>query len=143
MNINLILKALSQVGVREIRGKEHNPTILNYFEEIGEKWIKDDETAWCSAFANWVAKEAGAEMSNKLNARSWLNVGVRVEKPKLGNIVVLWRESVNSWKGHVGFFVAERDGYIYILGGNQNNQVRIQAYPKERLLEYRELKAAK
>ena len=65
-------KALSQYGTREIIGEEDNPVILDYFKFIGHKWVKDDETAWCGAFINWCAKKSGLEHTGKLDARSWL-----------------------------------------------------------------------
>ena len=99
-----------------------------------------DETAWCSAFVNWVAKTSGYEYSGKLNARSWLNVGESMVKPDIGDVVVFWRESPESWKGHVAFFIKETKGYVYVLGGNQGNKVCIQAYPKNRVLDYKKLK---
>ena len=132
-----INKAFSQFGIREIRGEKDNPEIIKYFDCIGFDGSKlKDETAWCSAFANWVCKESGANYSGKLNARSWLNVGTKIKDPEIGDIVVLWRESVDSWKGHVGFFINQTEDVIYILGGNQSNQVSIRSYPKERLLSY-------
>lgn len=133
--------ALSQYGTTETPGSQHNPEVLKYFEATryaGVDWISD-ETAWCSAFANWVAHKAGAHKSGELNARSWLAVGDAVTDPEPGDVVVLWRESKNSWKGHVGFYVNEDDQYIYVLGGNQRNQVNIQAYAKTRLLGYRRI----
>jgi uncharacterized protein (TIGR02594 family) len=129
--------ALSQIGIKEIVGKKHNKEVLKYFSEIGHGWVKDDETAWCSAFVNWVCKKAGLDYSGKLNARSWLDIGENVTEPKLGDIVVFWRDKPDSWKGHVAFFIRETPNWIYVLGGNQNNQVKISAYPKKRLLEYR------
>lgn len=129
--------ALTQYGVKEIVGGNHNPIILNYFKEIGFDWIHDDETAWCSAFVNWCTLKAGMYRSEKLNARSWLTIGEEVLKPKTGDIVVLWRDEPTSWKGHVGFYVSSQDNNIFILGGNQNNMVQIQPYPKSRVLQYR------
>ncbi len=132
--------ALTQIGTKEIPGRYDNPEITKYFDEIGYDGTKlKDETAWCSAFANWVCKNAGLPYTSKLNARSWLNVGERVFSPEIGDVVVFWREDPQSWKGHVAFFVRETLDYIYVLGGNQNNQVKISAYPKHRLLEYRRL----
>ncbi len=137
--------ALGEFGTREIVGKKNNPEVLKYFKEIGHSWVKDDQVAWCSAFANWVIQTTNKEfnfsleMSGKLNARSWLEVGRKVENPKQGDVVVLWRESKKSWKGHVGFFIRQTKHHIYVLGGNQGNKVSIQAYRKNRLLEYREL----
>lgn len=138
--INLLTRALSQYGVKEIKGEKHNPQIVKYFQEIGHEWVKDDETAWCSAFINWVAKVEGYEFSGKLNARSWLNVGASTENPNVGDIVVFWRVARNDWRGHVGIYIREDDGYIYTLGGNQSNEVKISPYPKYRLLGYRKLR---
>jgi uncharacterized protein (TIGR02594 family) len=140
MNQHLLNVALSQVGIREIVGSEDNPEVLKYFNEIGFDGRRlKDETAWCSAFMNWVAKECNAEYTKQLNARSWLKVGQEVITPKMGDVVVLWRESKSSWKGHVGLYICERDGYIYVLGGNQKNKVGINAYHSNRLLGYRRL----
>ncbi len=140
MNSDIINIALSQIGIKEISGKKDNPEVLKYFNEIGfDGAVLKDETAWCSAFANWVAKQANLERSEKLNARSWLKVGREVTTPEKGDIVVFWRESPKSWKGHVAFFIRETKNWIYVLGGNQNNQVKISAYPKSRLLSYRRL----
>lgn len=141
MNARILEIAFSQYGITEFAGKDkNNPAILRYFKEIGETWVPDDETAWCSAFANWVAQKAGVERSGKLNARSWLNVGENIARPMLGDVVVFWRDSPESWKGHVAFYVNQDDDYIYCLGGNQSNMVKISAYPKNRLLSYRRLK---
>ncbi|WP_430409245.1 TIGR02594 family protein [Kordia sp.] len=133
--------AHSQYGVTEEKGKLHNPTIVNYFKEIGHQWVSNDETAWCSAFMNWIALKAGKKKSGKLNARSWLTVGRKVTKPIQGDVVVLWRDQKRSWKGHVGLFInySEDKKHIYVLGGNQNNQVNIKRYPAYRLLGFRRL----
>lgn len=132
--------ASKEYGVKEIVGKQHNSEVLKYFSEIGHAWVKNDEMAWCSAFVNWCAKEAKLEFSGALNARSWLDIGEEVKTPELGDIVVLWRERRYGWKGHVGIYVNTIGNYIYLLGGNQNNQVKTQAYPKSRVLSYRRLK---
>lgn len=138
---SLLTIALSQYGVTEIKGNTHNPTILNYFKEIGHRWVTSDQTAWCSSYLNWVALKAGKQRSGKLTARSWLSVGTPITKPIQGDVVILWRESRSSWKGHVGIFIgySEDKKHIYILGGNQNNQVNIRAYPAYRLLGFRRL----
>lgn len=126
-------------GLKEIPGEKHNPTILKFFKEIGFEWIQDDETAWCSAFINYLAKVNGYEWSGALNARSWLKTGSRVVLPNPGDIVVFWREDPTSWKGHVGLFVRDDGTHIHTLGGNQKNSVCISTYPKHRVLEYRQL----
>jgi len=128
------------IGLQEINGAENNPIIMDMFGQIGHKWVKDDETAWCSCFVNYIASELNLKRSGRLNARSWLNVGEDVRFPKVGDVVIFWRESENSWKGHVGFFAGYTEkGDIFCLGGNQGNEVCISTYPKERLLGFRRL----
>ena len=131
--------ALSQYGVKEIVGDKHNPVILNYFDCIGHSWVHNDETAWCAAFVNYCLNNAGYEGTGKLNARSFLDCGTVTDHPETGDIVVLWRGSILSWKGHVGFYVNETASKINILGGNQSNQVKISSYPKVQLLSYRKI----
>jgi uncharacterized protein (TIGR02594 family) len=138
MRYEIIKAALGEYGVIEQPGAvENTPRILEYFAEIGHSWVKEDETAWCSAFCNFIAKTTNHEYSGELNARSWLTVGIRTSKPEPGDVVVLWRSSKTSWKGHVGFFVRKDDSQIWILGGNQSNQVCIAPYDSDRLLDYR------
>lgn len=144
MNTKILTIALWQYGIAEFKGSKDNPEILKYFVALGFAIARfKDETAWCSAFANWVAKTAGYQYTGKLNARSWLQVGEKVTQPQLGDVVVFWRENPKSWKGHVAFYIREDESNIYVLGGNQNNQVNIAPYPKSRLLEYRRLKKNK
>ena len=130
--------ALNQYALKEIKGKEDNPLIIEMFNALGfdGKELKD-ETSWCAAFANWCLKVGGYQYTGKLNARSFLDLPGETDKPELGDIVIFWRESPDSWKGHVGFYIKERDGWIHTLGGNQSNQVKVSAYAKGRLLGYR------
>ncbi len=137
---SIIEVALSQFGIKEIVGKEDNPEVLKYFKILGFGSLKD-ETAWCSAFMNWVAITSNHHHSGKLNARSWLKVGheIYLENAQIGDVVIFWRESRNSWKGHVGIFVRQTDNYIYVIGGNQSNRVKISGYGKYRVLGVRRL----
>ena len=141
MNSELIMKALSQYGVKEIPGDINNQQILEYFKISGHSWVKDDDTySWCAAFLNWVAITCGYESTSTLLARDWLKVGKSTTEPKVGDVVVLWRISKDSLYGHVGFYIGEStDGYVYVLGGNQSNMVNISLYPKYRVLGYRRL----
>jgi len=144
MNSELIIRALHEYGIKEQSGIEQNsPEIIEYFKEIGFSWVKTDETSWCSAFVNYIAKVMGYQYSGKLDARSWLNVGAGVKFPEPGDIAIFWRIAKNDWRGHVGFFIRETEHYVWVLGGNQSNMVCIKRYPKEwhnfGLLEYRRI----
>lgn len=129
---------MREMGVKEVVGKAHNDRILDYAKEIGMGWVNDDETPWCSIFVNWVCKEAGADMSAKANARSWVNVGITTDEPHPGDVVVFWRESPTSWKGHVGFFLGFSSdlSLVFCLGGNQGNAVGINAYASDKVLRF-------
>jgi len=141
VNEQIIKLATDYLGLSEIAGSSDNPIIVRMFNDIGHSWVKDDETAWCSCFMNWIAWKLKLERSNKLNARSWLTVGEETFDPIPGDVTVLWRESANSWKGHVGIFMGfDKDMRINMLGGNQNNEVNITAKPLYRLLGYRRLR---
>lgn len=141
-NAELLNIALCEYGVEETIGGQHNPRILEYFKVAGHEWVKEDELAWCSAFMNFVAINACCEATNKLNARSWLDVGVEVNNPISGDVVILWRKGRNSAYGHVGLYINHHeDGqHINILGGNQNNKVQISQYDKGRVIGYRRLR---
>jgi len=128
--------ALKEIGVKEIPGKEHNPRVLEYQQACTLK-AADDETAWCSSFVNWCVQKSGWVPTHKANARSWLKWGYKTRVPQRGAVVVFWRGSPSSWKGHVGFFIKENAKYIWVLGGNQNNKVCIRKYPREKLLQFR------
>lgn len=141
---SILKTAVAELGEKEISGDHaHNPTIIKYAHEAGFEWVNDDETPWCSIFVNWVAKKHNLQTSNKANARSWLLVGQRVDsQPEPGDVVIFWRESPHSWKGHVGFFFgfSKNGSRVYCLGGNQGNQVSISAYPSDTVLGFRRLK---
>lgn len=134
--------ANSYLGVRELADAQSNPQIDKWIRSINPEFA-NDSTAWCSAFVNGVADEAGFVGSGKLNAKSWLKVGdeVPAAQAKQGDVVVLWRDNKSSWKGHVGFFHSyDKKGNIRILGGNQGNQVSIKTYSSNRILGFRRLK---
>ena len=141
---DLLKIAASQLGIKEISGNEDNPVILKYASETGIVGVSHDEVPWCSIFVNWCCKKAGQQMSGQANARSWLNVGLNASSPEPGDIVVFWRGSPQSWKGHVGFFLGfNKNGTrLYCLGGNQGDAVSIQSYDKDKVLGYRRLSSS-
>ncbi len=52
-------------------------------------------------------------------------------------MLVFWRGSPSSWKGHVGFYWAEDETCYHVLGGNQSDRVSITRIRKSRLLAAR------
>ncbi len=135
----LIKIAASQLGIKEVPGTGSNPVIVNYAKETGISGISNDDISWCSTFVNWVCMKAGCAMSGKPDARSWLNVGIPVSNPQPGDVVVFWRDSMQSWKGHVGFFLGfnENHSKVFSLGGNQGDAVSIKTYDAAKVLGFR------
>lgn len=128
--------ALQEYGTKEIEGIKNNPRVVEYFAKCGNSWVHDDETSWCAAFVGYCLETAGIKSTKKLNARSYLTWGTKTTTPKLGDVAVMWRITPTSPYGHVGFYITERDEMVYLLAGNQNNEVNIVAYPKSRFLGY-------
>ena len=109
---------------------------------ITAAWIKNDETPWCSATINHGAKEVGLEHTNKPNARSWLYVGQEISEPVRGNdIAIFHRKGILSPYGHVGAWIREDSIWVWVLSGNQNNQLNISPYPRSKVLGYRRLRS--
>ncbi len=127
--------AWGELGIAEAPGPADNPRIVEYHQAT-TLLAQDDEVAWCSAFVNWCMVSAGLAGTEKANARSWLDWGSPVDPryAPVGSVVVLWRESFDSWKGHVGFLVGQSSRRVALLGGNQADRVCVRDYPADRVL---------
>jgi len=128
--------AMSQYGISEWTGIEHNPEVMKYYHDIGHDWVRDDETAWCAAFANWVLKVSGFAWQSTLNAKSFLDLGTAIplEQAQSGDIIVLERGKPGDPYGHVGFLSHYDENAIYLLGGNQGNQVNVTGYSRQKFI---------
>lgn len=123
----------ADLGVRRLNEPGvHHPRIVLYHSTTTYN-AKEDETPWCSSFANWVLTEAGFKGTNSAAAISWANWGAASEA-KYGAIAVIHdskrgqRESRSSGN-HVGFVTSISATYIELLGGNQSNSVKKSRYP--------------
>lgn len=139
------MKKVYEVALKELGTYEwaegSNPKVDAYFDEVGYPTFTDD-TAWCAAFVGAMLKRAGFPHTGKLNARSYLDWGnpVELDNAEVGDVVILWRNTRNSWQGHVGFYVDSDGKDVTLIGGNQNNQVNEQTYPRDRVLGVRRMK---
>jgi uncharacterized protein (TIGR02594 family) len=133
--VNILIEALKDFGIAETVGPGSSADIMAMAKEVGAAY-PTDETPWCGlAMAAWANRAGVTPPKGSLRARSWLTFGTAVlGSPELGDVCVLWRGKPDSTQGHVGLFIARRGGTIYLLGGNQGNQVSIQAFPVDRLL---------
>ena len=124
------------IGVKEEVGPRNQPIILDWATKAGIPYATDD-IPWCGLFvAHCINNTLGEEAlpNNPLGARNWLKFGAPCE-PGLGAVLVFWRVSRNSFKGHVGFYAGEdAKGNPHVLGGNQSNKVSVALIAKDRLL---------
>lgn len=139
MTISKIIydQAVLDLGVYEWRGSDHNPVVVAYYEKAGHPEITNDEVPWCAAYVGAKLAEVGLIGTGSLLARSYTQWGVDVPvgKAQKGDIVILSRGE--PWQGHVGFFDRYANGRVYLLGGNQNNQVNISDYDAGRIVAVR------
>lgn len=106
-------------------------------------------TEWCAAFINSTLNAHGFEGSESVSefpllARSFTDYGIPVDKPEVGDIVILSRGE--SWQGHVGFFISEiqKNGVTYyaLLSGNNNDAVDIDWFEESRVVDIRRVTSA-
>lgn len=131
----MVAEAMKFVGLKEIKGKVNNKTIMGWADEIGgkiEDIYKADEIAWCGLFMAILAfRTKRALPKDPLWALNWNTFGVRVEidDAMLGDVLVFLRNG----GGHVGLYVGEDKTAFYVLGGNQADGVSIMRIEKKRI----------
>ena len=128
--------AWGDFGVAEIAGSRDNTRVVRYYADVGHPQVDNDEVAWCAAFLGACLERADIGSTRSLMARSYLDWGQRADEPRYGAVAVLSRGS-DPTLGHVGFLIGETPADIILLGGNQNDSVSVQAFPRARLLGLR------
>lgn len=131
-------EAKSLLGTKEFSGASDNPIIMEWSDSLDIPYSGDD-VPWCGLFVGHCIAVTLTEESlpgNPLGARQWTKFGKRIE-PCLGAVMVFWRISEQSGKGHVGFYVGEDDSGYQILGGNQSNRVCLTWVHRDRFLQAR------
>ncbi len=127
--------AIDELGVEEVPGKDKNPRIAEYHKAVSDSGA-DEDTSWCSSFACWCMERAGIVSPRSMLARSWLNWGHPIQEPRIGCKAIIERGG-ESWMAHVGDAIGWTDDYIYLIGGNQQNMVRVSVYSRDKVIGYR------
>jgi uncharacterized protein (TIGR02594 family) len=116
-NADMLSTAKKYVGLTE-RG--HTATIKQL---IG---ANPRSTKWCGLFIKAIAKKNGKKIpSNPASSQSWKQVGVKISKPKPGDIAIL--------SSHVTIFTRYKNGRMCGVGGNQSNSVQESCYSSKRI----------
>lgn len=135
--------ARSYVGLKEIEGKLHNPSIIRMLKDFAlniGRWGKSrDETPWCAVFVSHCLDKAGYESTKDARAVKYATYGTPSNVAR-GSIIVIQRKrkdgenTTGSNRGgyHVGFLVKATKNWYHILGGNQRDSVNVTAYSKAR-----------
>lgn len=136
-----IAEARSHIGLREVKGLQHNPTILRWLERMpkfdgaAKAWWADDETPWCGLFIGYCLGVTGRHVVREwYRAKAWESPELtRLDMPAYGCLVTFTR----SGGGHVGFVVGrDQRGNLMVLGGNQGDAVNIRPFARSRVTGY-------
>lgn len=139
------------IGIKETPGVHSTPLILAMLQLDAGSAVQDDAVAWCSAFLNFVFWLLRLPRSKSLAARSWLKLGsvIRLSEAIEGfDVVILSRgegkqpgPDVLDAPGHVGLFSRydPNTHFVYLLAGNQGNEVSVLPFPAERVLGVRRI----
>lgn len=128
--------AADMLGVKEGLGAANNAQVVKLFADAGFPGIKTDSTAWCAAYVNAMLERAGHRGSRSLAARSFENWGVGLNEPTMGCIATKKRAG-SSWQGHTGFVVGANKDQVFLLGGNQSDQVSVAAFKRSEIVAFR------
>ena len=140
--------ATRYIWVKEIAGIASNELILKMLK-LDHSWPEGDHVPWCSAFVNYIAWQLDLPRSKSLRARSWLKIGqpININIAKAEYDIVIMKRGKNQpgpeiidAPGHVGFFEGFDDKFVYVLGGNQSDEVNISAYRRDSILGIRRIK---
>jgi len=131
-----INKALRFLDIKERDGLANNPVIMSFYKDVGHGGVQDDETPWCAAFVGALLERCGLMSTRSLLARSYLNWGAPLDRARVGAIAI-FKRGRDQTKGHVGFVMGQDDKQVYILGGNQSDEVNIQPFKRKDLLGFR------
>ena len=130
-----MIEAKKHIGLKEVSGKAHNPTILSWLKSLGA-WWSEDETAWCGTFIAHCLKVAGVKYPKHwYRALDYVNYGSKLAKPAYGCVAIKTRQG----GGHVCFVVGrdEKTRKLVCIGGNQSNMVCYALYAESEFQEFR------
>jgi len=123
---------LNELGVKEIHGNKHNPRVVFYHSFTGK--YSTDEIPWCGSFIAMCMRISGIEPPKLAErALNWLSFGKSSDGPQIGAVAVKGRRG----GGHVGIVISIDGDYLYLLGGNQGDEVNIRKYRTDAFIDFR------
>lgn len=126
--------AVAEIGTKEVPGASSNAVVVDYFRQAVAA-AQPDSVPWCAAFVGAMLVKAGYKPSGSLMARSYLDWGTQLAKPRKGCIVVFKRGAAPA--GHVGFVENWTAGLVRCVGGNQSDAVTAMNFARAGVLGFR------
>lgn len=128
-----------KAGAGEVGGNNLGPFVKKYLHGI-----VPEGNPWCAGFVSFCFSQnpAGIPFPYTVGARNilqhlkkkgWAQSPNSGYSPKPGDVVVWWRESLPSGKGHVGLVHQLRDGFLYTIEGNKSPKVQGFSYVFSRM----------
>lgn len=116
---------LGEIGtIEDTRSGQSNPGVEKY-HAITRAGKADDGVAWCASYAGWCLEMAGVTSTKNKAASSYISYGDACLM-RFGSILVFGKADPDAkGTGHVGFGMGISGKYVYVLGGNQRNEVNI------------------
>ena len=122
-------------GAGEVGGDNMGPHVDRYLNDL-----KEPPQSWCAGFVCWCLKSSGCmPFSYTIVARDIMHyakaAGLQVfkdpekETPLPGDIIVWWRNGLESWKGHAGYVHHVDQGRLFTIEGNRSSWVQGFQYP--------------
>ncbi|TSC95421.1 MAG: putative peptidoglycan-binding domain-containing protein [Parcubacteria group bacterium Athens1014_10] len=105
----------------------------NYIDS-GNIFNKDGAN-WCADFIRAICDDLPVEGSRSAKAmwNQFRNKGLATKNPESGDLIFFWRESKNSWKGHVGIIEKTTSREIVTIEGNVRGRVVRRVYQKSNI----------
>jgi uncharacterized protein (TIGR02594 family) len=91
----------------------------------------------CALFVGGCLESCGLPSTNSIKARSYLDYGKELKRPRKGCLVVLWRKEPDSTLGHIGFYLKSTPEKQIVLLGSHQGMISIKTFSKQRVLAYR------
>lgn len=128
-----------KAGAGEVGGNNRGPFVKKYLNGI-----VSEGNPWCAGFLSFCFAQhpAGMPFPYTVGARNilqhfkkkdWAQAPNSGYSPTPGDVVVWWRESMPSGKGHVGLVHQLRDGFLYTIEGNKSPNVQGFSYVFSRM----------
>lgn len=129
-----ITAATEVMGLHESRD---NAELRAWLKRDGRTLGNPGSLPWCGDFCATAMRIGlpdeempGPVGENPYWAKNWIHFGRRLSDPMLHSVVVFTRDG----GGHVGFAIGQDAKDLYVLGGNQANEVNVSRISKSRLI---------